>query len=345
MKKTTVIIVDDSAIIRQLFTKILNSDPDIEVIATAEDPIDARQKIKDLNPDVITLDIEMPNMDGLSFLEKIMALRPMPVVMASSLTQKGAEVTFRALELGAVDYVSKSSSKSFDVDNLKDELIEKVKAAAKAKVVARVRDSAVVVEKSHNYRPEVIVAIGSSTGGVEALRDIVAMLPEDTPPVLITQHMPEAFTPTFARRLNGLAQVSVKEAENGEKIEHGHVYIAPGNKHLELDKRITGYFCKLHDGEKVSGHRPSVDVLFESVAKEAGDKAVGVILTGMGKDGAKGMLSMKKAGAFNIGQDENSCVVYGMPKAAYMAGAVDKQVPLSRIASQILQSCSLGSKK
>ncbi len=342
-KKITVIVVDDSALIRALFSDLLGSDPDIEVIATAVDAYDAREKIKKLNPDVITLDIEMPNMDGIAFLRKIMSLRPMPVVMVSSLTQRGANATIEALEIGAVDYVPKLDSKTFDAGKLGAMLIEKVKAAARAKVSSPSRppmlEKPPALQITGKFRAGALIAIGSSTGGVEAVRDIVTVLPEDAPPVVITQHMPGAFTKTFAKRLDGLAHMRIKEAEEGDRLESGCIYIAPGNLHLRIERTGGSYWCRLGDGEHVSGHKPSVDVLFESVAEAAGKNAVGAILTGMGKDGARGMLQMKKAGAFTIGQDEATCVVYGMPKAAWMAGAVDVQLPLSKIASEALQKC------
>lgn len=350
-KKTRVLIVDDSSLIRSLFTEMLNSDPGIEVIGTASDPYDAREKIKQLNPDVITLDVEMPKMDGLSFLEKIMSLRPMPVVMASTLTQKGAETTIRALEIGAIDYVSKpTTSQTRDtLSALKDELIAKVKIAAKARVRSNqhahannnVDESLILPFTPSAITKRKIIAIGSSTGGVEALREIIVRLPSNCPPVVITQHMPETFTASFAARLNKLSAVTVHEASDGQRIETGHVYIAPGGKHLEI--HATGkdsYLCKVSDGMLVSGHKPSVDVLFRSVAKAVKDNAVGVILTGMGKDGAEGMRDMKLAGALTLGQNEETCVVYGMPKAAKMNQAVDVEISLGKMAEEILKRCN-----
>lgn len=352
MAKTRVLIVDDSALIRKLFTEILSSDSSIEVLDTAADPFDAREKIKKLNPDVITLDIEMPHMDGISFLEKIMALRPMPVVMVSTLTQKGADSTLRALELGAVDYVSKPTEKQTrnTLSDLKDELINKVKSAAGSNV--RARKTRVANENLTSAKPRIIsftptkesrskvIAIGSSTGGVEALKDIITLLPANSPPVVVTQHMPEMFTKSFANRLNLSSQVTVHEATNNQVIQSGNVYIAPGGKHMEIKQSGSSLVCVLSDGPNVSGHKPSVDVLFNSVASIIQSRAVGVILTGMGKDGAQGMLAMKQAGAFNIGQNEESCVVYGMPKAALSAGAVDVEVSLGKIAEEILNRCN-----
>lgn len=347
MKPITVLIVDDSALIRKLFTELLSSENDIQVVDTAVDAADAREKIKRLNPNVLTLDIEMPGMDGLSFLEKIMSLRPMPVIMVSTLTQKGASETIRALELGAVDYISKpQGSPNHDaLAPLKEELATKIRMAAKANLGSRSQ-----LRQSHqaakvlDFRPvgghaHHIIAIGSSTGGVEALRDIFLTLPANCPPILITQHMPEQFTGSFAARLNGLSQVEVAEAQQGAWLEEGHAYIAPGGRHLKVLRKGGRFICQIEDSSAVSGHRPSVDVLFHSVAEHVGAQAVGVILTGMGKDGAAGMLKMREAGAYTIGQSQNSCVVYGMPKAAAALGAVTTELPLSEIAAHMLTYC------
>ncbi|MDX1950386.1 MAG: chemotaxis response regulator protein-glutamate methylesterase, partial [Rickettsiales bacterium] len=299
-------------------------------------------KIKELNPDVITLDIEMPGMDGITFLKKLMALRPMPVVMSSSLTQRGADSTIEALEAGAVDYVPKTTSTDFNSEELSNELISKVKNASKVKF-RQAKESEIIKKNpilenanQFNFKQNILFAIGSSTGGVEALKDILTNLPKNFPPIVITQHMPPKYTQSFAERLNKICQISVKEAENGDLIEVGKVYIAPGGMHLEVIKRGSQLACVVKYGDKVSGHIPSVDVLFDSVAKNIGKVACGVILTGMGRDGAKGMLEMKKAGCFNFGQDEDSCVVYGMPKAAYLAGAVDEQVSLSKLPNAMI---------
>ncbi len=344
MKKTKVIIVDDSLTIRELFSSILSSDPEIEVLATATDPYDAREKIKSLNPDVITLDVEMPKMDGITFLEKIMTLRPMPVVMISTLTQKGADVTFRALELGAVDYIPKPTQNvEKEINNIKDELIQKVKSAARAKIGNKPKRSTEKVAPillPINIDKNKIIAIGASTGGVEALTDILTIMPKDCPPIVITQHMPPLFTNNFANRLDKLCNIRVHEAKNGQVLENGNAYIAEGGKHLEFERKSAKYCCLIKDGPLVSGHKPSVDVMFCSVADVMGKNAVGVILTGMGKDGTVGMMRMKNAGCHNIGQDEKSCLVYGMPKAAYLAGAVDEQIPLSEISSAILRACT-----
>ncbi|MGE5516158.1 MAG: protein-glutamate methylesterase/protein-glutamine glutaminase [Bacteroidota bacterium] len=341
-----VLIVDDSALMRQMLTAILSSDPAIEVVGTAPDPLVAREKIKALNPDVLTLDVEMPRMDGLAFLEKLMSLRPMPVVMVSSLTEHGAEVTLKAMELGAVDIFCKpSDSASGGLQAHGKELIDKVRAAAHARVRAlsdRGRPAVIVPKLAVTtiYKStDRLVAIGSSTGGVEALRDIVLALPADAPPVVVTQHIPPKFSASFAERLNGLAAVRVKEAADGDRIVAGHVFIAPGDRHLEVRRSGAALVLHTHDGPLVTGHKPSVDVLFRSVADACGSKAVGVILTGMGRDGADGLLSMRRAGASTIGQDEASCVVYGMPKSAREIGAVERELPLSRIAEEILRLC------
>ena len=338
-----VVIVDDSALIRQLLTKILSSDPGITVVGAAPDPLVARQMIKDTNPDVVTLDIEMPKMDGLSFLEKIMRLRPMPVVMISSLTQKGADATLRSLELGAVDFIGKPK---MDVqEGLSEstrEIVAKVKAAATAKVRALKPVTSTESKPARKLgfaSTEWIIAIGASTGGVTALRDVICDLPPDCPATLVTQHMPAKFTATFAPRLDGVAAVTVTEARDGERALPGHVYLAPGDQHLELHRSGANYVCRLQDAPPVSGHRPSVDVLFRSVAEAAGERAVGAILTGMGRDGAEGLLEMRRYGAHTIGQDEATCVVYGMPRAAEEIGAVERQLPLSKIADAILAGC------
>lgn len=343
--RVRVLVIDDSALMRQMLSAILSSDPAVEVVGTAPDPIVAREKIKALNPDVLTLDVEMPRMDGLAFLEKLMTLRPMPVVMVSSLTEKGAEVTMKAMELGAVDVFCKpTDSASGGLQAHGRELIDKVRAAAHARVralsdrrpvTAPPRLSVTTIYKSTDR----LVAIGSSTGGVEALRDIVLALPPDSPPVVCTQHIPPKFSASFAERLNGMAAVRVKEAADGDRVVAGHVYIAPGDQHMEVRRSGAALVIHLHDGPLVTGHKPSVDVLFHSVAEACGSKAVGVILTGMGRDGADGLLAMRRAGATTIGQDETSCVVYGMPKSARELGAVERELPLSRIAEEILRLC------
>ncbi|MBG1233214.1 protein-glutamate methylesterase/protein-glutamine glutaminase [Aestuariivirga litoralis] len=335
MSKVRVLIVDDSKTMQLIIRQHLLADSDIEVVGTADGALVARQMIKQLNPDVITLDVEMPDMNGIDFLDRIMKLRPMPVVMVSTLTAKGGEVAIEALSLGAVDCVVKPSPEHPDTFQT---LALRVKAAARARVQPSVpetvsRDSAVHA----NHAPDdKIVAIGSSTGGVEAIQAILTKLPANCPPIVITQHMPPTFTRTLANRLDRICAPSIQEAENGAMLRPGHVYIAPGgNLHLEVIGRGT-LQCRLVAGELVNGHCPSVDVLFGSVARFAGAKAVGVILTGMGTDGAAGLLKMRQAGASTIGQNEATCVVYGMPKAAHQIGAVQIQKPINSIAAEIM---------
>ncbi len=343
-----VLIVDDSALMRELIRGILSSDPDIEVVGAVCDPLAARQKIKETNPDVLTLDIEMPRMDGITFLDKVMTLRPMPVVMVSSLTQEGAEATLKALEAGAVDFVSKPAlNLQAGLEEKRAEIIAKVKAAANARVKRRTPASsgqrATPLSRVANYSStEKIVAIGASTGGVEAVNQILQSMPPDAPAILVTLHMPENFTASFARRLNSACAIRVAEASDGERILPGHAYIAPGSTHLRLGRSGANYVCVVRGRERVSGHCPSVDVLFQSTAEAAGKNAIGVILTGMGKDGAEGLLSLRRSGASTLGQDEDSCVVYGMPKAALERGAVEVEAPLSRIAQEILGRCTAG---
>lgn len=343
--KVRVLVVDDSALMRQMLSSMMSSDREIEVVGTAPDPLVARQMIKDLNPDVVTLDVEMPNMDGISFLEKIMRLRPMPVLMISSLTQTGAEATLQALELGAVDYISKPKvDLQHGLSEKRAEIVEKVKIAAKARVRSRAstaqRSPVTAAARGSFNTTERIIAIGASTGGVEALREVLCALPADSPAVVVTQHMPAGFTTRFAERLDSLAQVTVREASDRERILPGHVYIAPGNHHLEVIRTGANYTCRLHDGPLVSGHRPSVDVLFRSVASSAAGNAVGVILTGMGKDGAEGLKQMRSVGASTLGQNEATCVVYGMPKAAHTVGATEVELPIDKIAQAILDRCA-----
>jgi two-component system chemotaxis response regulator CheB len=334
-----VLVVDDSATMRGLIAAALKRDPDIEVLGFANDPIEAREQVKLLNPDVITLDVEMPKMNGLEFLEKIMRLRPTPVVMVSTLTQAGAEVTIAALELGAVECIGKPMGGVSPSEAFKD-LAEKVKAAARARVRPYTGPSA-PIQREAGYRPvkDLILAIGSSTGGVEALMTVLGAFPDTCPPTVITQHMPATFTKSFAARLDRISGATITEARDGDRLMPGHVYVAPGgDAHLEV-VGATHPTCRLRESEPVNGHRPSVDVLFESVAK-LNRPAAGVILTGMGRDGAQGLLTLRNGGARTLGQDESSCVVYGMPKAAFEIGAVEKQVGLSRMGSAILNICS-----
>ncbi|MDP3801781.1 chemotaxis response regulator protein-glutamate methylesterase [Brevundimonas sp.] len=332
-----VLVVDDSPTMRGLITAALRRDPEIEVVGSAADPLEAREAIKRLNPDVITLDIEMPNMNGLEFLEKIMRLRPMPVVMVSTLTQAGAEITLAALELGAVDAVGKPSAGITAVEAFAD-LASRVKVAARSRV--RAGGAIPPARPSADYRVnlDLVLAIGASTGGVEALLAVISAFPADGPATVVTQHMPATFTRSFAARLDKASAATVMEAEDGMPLAPGTVYIAPGgDTHLEVSG-ITPR-CRLVRSGTVSGHRPSVDVLFRSVARLRRPMA-GLILTGMGRDGAEGLLEMRQAGARTLGQDEASSVVYGMPKAAFELGAVERQLPLSRIPSAILELCA-----
>lgn len=342
-----VLIVDDSALMREVIRSILSSDPEIEVVGAVCDPLAAREKIKELNPDVLTLDIEMPRMDGLAFLAKIMTLRPMPVVMVSSLTQNGADATLRALETGAVDFVAKPNL------NLQDGLLEKrAEIVAKVKAAAGARVKPLKPSLGERKTPlrllasysssEKIVAIGASTGGVEAVHHILQMMPADAPAILVTLHMPENFTASFAKRLDSACSIHVAEARDGERVLPGHAYIAPGSTHLRLGRSGSNYVCVVQGKDRVSGHCPSVDVLFRSTAEAAGKNAIGVILTGMGKDGAEGLLAMRKSGAHTLGQDEESCVVYGMPKAAFERGAVELELPLGKMTKEILDRCAAG---
>jgi len=337
-RRIKVLVVDDSAVARQLLSNHLARDPAIEVIGTAPDPYLAWQKIRTLSPDVMTLDVEMPRMDGLTFLEKLMRRHPMPVVMVSSLTEAGCATTLRALELGAIDFVMKPAVGLRETfPDLAAELTEKVKIAAGAAVrkpaptpVVRLLASAVLCTTQR------LIAIGASTGGTEAIREFLGVLPADAPAVLIVQHMPEKFTRAFANRLDGLSAVRVREAEDGDRALAGHVLIAPGNRHMRLVREGTTYLVRLGDEPPVNRHRPSVDVLFHSCADVAGANAVGVIMTGMGDDGARGLLAMRRAGAATLAQDEASSVVFGMPKCAVEIGAADRVLPLARLADAAL---------
>lgn len=334
-----VLIVDDSATARAVLCEILESDSAIEVVATASDAYVARDKIVELKPDVVCLDVEMPRMDGITFLKRLMHYMPLPVVMVSSLTQNGAKTTLEALEAGAVDFVGKPHSHIYDgVDVIRDELLSKIKMASRV----RVRQHALESMQQANTTSlaettNKILAIGASTGGTEALKEVLMGLPRNAPGTLVVQHMPANFTGAFAERLNGLCSMEVREARNGDSITPGVVLIAPGDYHMVVRRSGARYYVEIGTGKKVSGHRPSADVLFNSVAKIAGSNAIGVILTGMGGDGARGLLAMRNAGAITLGQDEASCVVYGMPKVAYELGGVEKQLPLSQVAKGILE--------
>lgn len=345
-KKIRVLIVDDSAVVRQTMSAILQSDPDIEVMATACDPYIAAKRIQSEVPDVITLDVEMPRMDGITFLKKIMTQHPIPVVIISSLTEEGSQTALKALEYGAVDVIAKPrmDTKEF-IEESRIKLCEAVRAAAHAKVFQRIPSKLKVEPKlsadaviskaptlSMIKTTEVVVAVGASTGGTEALRVFLEAMPADCPGIVIVQHMPENFTKSFANRLNDLCTISVKEAENGDHVLPGLALIAPGNKHMLLKRSGAKYYVEVKEGPLVNRHRPSVDVLFRSTARYAGANAVGIIMTGMGDDGARGLLEMKEAGAVTAAQDEASCVVYGMPKEAVKLGAADKILPLDKLA-------------
>ncbi len=354
VKKTRVLIVDDSASVRQTLTAVLEADPAIEVIGAASDPYMAAKKIQEDLPDVITLDVEMPRMDGITFLRKIMSQHPIPVVMCSSLTEAGSETLLQALEAGAVDIILKPRIGA--ADHLAESALricEVVKSAAHARVTgvkaarsaaasgpqAKLTADAVLPPPSGRAMArttEMVVCVGASTGGTEALREMLEKLPANSPGMVIVQHMPEKFTAAFARRLNTLCEVEIKEAEDGDPVLRGHVLIAPGDKHMLLERQGARYYVSVRNGPLVSRHRPSVDVLFRSAARSAGSNAMGVIMTGMGDDGARGMLEMHQAGAFTVAQDEASSVVFGMPKEAIAHGGVDKTVPLDHIAREIL---------
>jgi len=350
--KTRVLIIDDSALVRSLLTEIINRQPDLEAIGAAPDPYAAREMIRAMNPDVLTLDVEMPKMDGLDFLEKLMRLRPTPVVMVSTLTARGAEVTIRALELGAIDFVAKPKiGIASGLQELGAEICEKIRVAARARMHRHVRaaspsaapaaaDPAQPAAKAPPARfsrvsTEKLIAIGASTGGTEAIREVLTRLPSDSPAVLITQHMPPGFTKSFAARLDGLCRITVSEAVDGERALPGHAYIAPGDRHMRLVRSGANYMIAVDQSPPVNRHRPSVDVLFRSIAQAAGPNALAVMLTGMGKDGAAGMVEMHDAGSFTIAQDEASCVVFGMPREAIAAGAVDEVLPVTSIADRL----------
>ncbi|UVW27483.1 chemotaxis response regulator protein-glutamate methylesterase [Massilia sp. H6] len=337
-----VLIVDDSALIRSVMSEIVNSQPDMEVVATAPDPLVARDLIKRHNPDVLTLDVEMPKMDGLDFLEKLMRLRPMPVLMVSSLTERGSEITMRALELGAVDFVTKPKiSIQTGMREYTELIADKIRAVSRARVKARTLQPAAATGplsalRSPLISSEKLIIIGASTGGTEAIREFLMQMPSDCPGILIAQHMPEGFTSSFAKRLDSLCKISVCESQGNERVLPGHAYIAPGHSHLLLARSGANYMTRLDQGPAVNRHRPSVDVLFRSAAEAAGKNAVGVILTGMGKDGAAGMLDMRAAGAQNFAQDEASCVVFGMPREAIALGAAHEIGPLQQLPRMVL---------
>jgi two-component system chemotaxis response regulator CheB len=344
--KIRVVVVDDSALVRSLLTDIINRQPDMQCIGAAADPLAAREMIRNLNPDVITLDVEMPRMDGLDFLDKLMRLRPMPVVMVSTLTERGADVTLRALELGAIDFVAKPKIGVADgLRLLADNITDKIRIAAKARVSkAKASAPSTAAASPRAAQPaalgrlstEKIIFIGASTGGTEATREVLAALPADVPAVMITQHMPPGFTNSYAARLDGLCRMRVKEATDGERVLPGHAYIAPGGLHMAVERSGANYIARVRDGEPVNRHKPSVEVLFLSAAKVVGPNALGVMLTGMGSDGAHAMKALRDAGSWNIAQDEASCVVFGMPKEAIAVGAVHEVLPLGAIAPRLI---------
>ena len=344
MTRIKVLVVDDSALMRKLLTEFLTRDPLLEVVGSAPDPFVARDKIKQLAPDVLTLDVEMPRMDGLTFLENLMRLRPMPVVMVSSLTEKGAETTLQALELGAVDFVTKPKiDLEAGLRQYADDLIAKIKSASKARVRG-INNTGPAIKTLPPRRmlrtTERIIAIGASTGGTEAIKDVLMAMPADAPAIVITQHIPAAFSAPFAARMDRCSAMKVCEASDGQQIVPGHVYIAPGDWHLELARDGARYVCRLNQRAPENRHRPSVDVLFKSVAQHAGANAVAAILTGMGDDGARGLVAMREAGARTVVQDEASSVVWGMPGAAFKLGGAEQVLPLSHIAEALLELCA-----
>ncbi|MEK7207482.1 MAG: chemotaxis response regulator protein-glutamate methylesterase [Pseudomonadota bacterium] len=341
--KIKVLIIDDSAVMRQMLTAMLNEDPEIEVVGTAANPLIARDKIKTLKPDVLTLDVEMPGMDGITFLEKLMRLHPLPVVMVSSLTKSGAAATLRALDLGAVDFVTKpqKAGRETMADEFMDEIRTKVRAAATAHVhpvpvPAPMRTVIPGAPSLTTANKHGVIAIGASAGGTQAITDVLARLPVETPGIVIVQHMPPKFTTSFAERLNSLCALEVREAKDGERVTPGVALLAPGGYQMALWRDNGGYAVKVYEGEKVNLHRPSVNVLFDSVARCKGVRSLGIILTGMGSDGAQGLCAMKMAGAHTIAQDEKSCVVYGMPGEAVRLRGVSEILPLEQIAGRIV---------
>lgn len=343
--KIKVLIIDDSAVIRSVLSEMLSSDPRLNVVGTAVDPFDAREKIKQLRPDVLTLDIEMPKMNGIEFLKNLMRLRPMPVVMISTLTHEGAPATLEALAIGAVDFIGKPQNQSAGaIANYSDIVIEKVINAASANVIAHeakpteeARSCRKQLQKEKHPRSSFICAIGASTGGTEAIKDVVTSLPPNSPPIVVAQHIPAAFSTSFAQRVNAISEVNVYEAEHGQKIEVGCVYIAPGHSHLKIKIKGSNYYCVLSESERVNRHRPSVEVLFDSVRQVAGSSAMGIMLTGMGADGAEAMLRMRESGCVTIAQDEASSVVWGMPGAAVKLNAASMVLSLNQIPRRIIE--------
>lgn len=344
-----VLIIDDSALMRSVLTEIINRAPDLRVVGAAPDPLAASEMIKAVNPDVLTLDVDMPKMNGLEFLDRLMRLRPMPVVMISALTKGGSEVTLRALELGAVDFIAKPRIENAALlATYSEEICDKIRAAYGARVSVTPRSKAQAAPRlpqaplSGRTLDGRLIAIGASTGGTEAIKAVLCDLPAEVPGIVIVQHMPEAFTASFANRLDSLSRIRVVESKGGERILPGHAYLAPGHSHLLVKRTAGGYVTELSHADPVNRHRPSVDVLFHSVAAVAKNNAIGVMLTGMGKDGAMGMLEMHQAGAWNIGQDQDSCVVYGMPREAAQVGALDEVAPLSSVAERVMARLRAG---
>jgi two-component system chemotaxis response regulator CheB len=355
LKKIRVVVVDDSALVRSLLSEIINRQRDMECVGVANDPLIARELIRELNPDVITLDIEMPKMDGIDFLGRLMRLRPMPVLMISTLTERGAEVTMRALELGAVDFVAKPRIGLVDgIGDLAGQIVDKIRIAAAAHVRRMPQpsssggDASGFRENGQKFgfsglgrvSTEKLICIGASTGGTEAIKEILTCMPADSPGIVITQHMPPGFTASFAARLNSLCRITVQEAVDGGRILPGHAYIAPGGKQFRVDRSGANYVCIVEEGELVNRHRPSVEVLFRSAAQFVGRNAFGIMLTGMGNDGAKAMKEMRDAGSYNYVQDEASCIVFGMPREAILHGAADEVLPLTEIATALLTRLS-----
>ena len=342
MKTIRVLIVDDSAIVRKIFSKELSKFPDIEVVGTAPDPYVARDKIVKLEPDVITLDIEMPRMDGLTFLKKLMRYYPLPVIIVSSLTPRGGKLTLEAMDIGAVEVIAKPGG-SYTVGNMSNQLADKIRAASEVKIVKKDSENQIVSStvskpmRALTKTSNKVIAIGASTGGTEALKDVLSRMPSNSPGIVVVQHMPAKFTTAFAERLNGICQVTVREARDNDTVNPGTALIAPGNYHMILRRSGAKYYVQIKTGPMVHHQRPAVDVLFKSTAQYAGPNSIGVILTGMGADGAEGLLKMKQAGAKTIAQDEKTCVVFGMPKEAIKMGAVDKVVPLDRVAQEIVR--------
>lgn len=339
MAKIRVLVIDDSALIRKMLTEILDSRDDIEVVGTAADPFIAREKIKQLSPDVLTLDIEMPKMTGLQFLQNLMRLRPMPVIMVSTLTERGAPETLEALELGAVDYICKPKAKTeTKLRIFADELVDKVRMASTAHIRPFELNKVSQTQVAENASYPRVIAVGASTGGTEAIKELLSSVPANCPPILITQHIPKVFSTSFAERLDRALPMEVFEASEGMIIRSGCVYIAPGDYHLTIGKSGSKMVCKIIQTEKVNRHRPAVDVMFESIQSAYGAKVVAVMLTGMGADGAQGMLNLKQAGAITYAQDEVTSVVWGMPQAAYNIGAVDEVLPLQKISNKMLKA-------